>query len=275
VSVVAPLVVGVDGSHSSLRAVDWGAGEAARLGLPLRLVHASVWEHYEGARPSLRAERPSERVLAEHIVASCEERVRVAGPAVQVTGEIVPEDPVNTLLREARSAYAVVVGSRGRGGLAGALLGSVSRSVAARALCPVIVVRGAEPNLAGGHHRVVLGVGEDTDCAAAARFAFRAAEVRDCPLYAIRAWRSRHPDPSGPGELYDALPGAAPHGLELHRELVEGPPHRVLVEATRGADLLVVGATRRHARFGPQLGRVAHALLQHADSPVAVVPQRL
>lgn len=46
-----PVVVGVDGSEGSLRALDWAAAEAARTRLPLRVVHASLWEHYEGLRP--------------------------------------------------------------------------------------------------------------------------------------------------------------------------------------------------------------------------------
>ncbi|WP_448316081.1 universal stress protein, partial [Streptomyces sp. CO7] len=49
-----PLVVGVDGSEQSLGAVDWAADEAALRGLPLRLVHASLWERYEG--PALAEE---------------------------------------------------------------------------------------------------------------------------------------------------------------------------------------------------------------------------
>lgn len=44
-----PLIVGVDGSDSSFLAIDWAVDEAARLGLPLRLVYASLWERYEGA----------------------------------------------------------------------------------------------------------------------------------------------------------------------------------------------------------------------------------
>lgn len=46
-----PLVVGVDGSESSLLAVDWAVAEAVRHGVPLRLVHASLWERYEGTMP--------------------------------------------------------------------------------------------------------------------------------------------------------------------------------------------------------------------------------
>lgn len=62
--------------------------------------------------------------------------------------------------------------------------------------------------------------------------------------------------------------------MELHRRIVEGPARKVLLDASADADLLVVGAQRRHGHFGLQLGGVAHAVLHHAACPVAVVPQR-
>ncbi|MFF8908306.1 universal stress protein [Streptomyces olivaceoviridis] len=71
-----PLVVGVDGSDSGLTAVDWAVDEAARHGLPLRLAHACLWEIHEGVQPSFTRDRTAERVMAEHIVASCVERAR-------------------------------------------------------------------------------------------------------------------------------------------------------------------------------------------------------
>lgn len=66
VTVELPLVVGVDGSDSSLEAVDWAADEAARPGLSLRLFYASLWERYEGGRPSFSTDRPAEEVMAQH-----------------------------------------------------------------------------------------------------------------------------------------------------------------------------------------------------------------
>src|SRR5690606_37136730 len=144
VTMVLPLVVGVDGSDSSLEAVDWAVDEATRLGLPLQLVHASLWERYEGRAPSFGTDRPAEEVVAEHIAASGAERARARNPELEVSAEVVPEDAVSALLRAAPEAFAVVTGSRGRGGIAGMLLGSVSLTVAARAVCPVIVVRGGE-----------------------------------------------------------------------------------------------------------------------------------
>ncbi|WKX74120.1 universal stress protein [Streptomyces sp. XD-27] len=287
-----PLVVGVDGSDSSLQAVDWAVDEAARHGLPLRLVYASLWERYEGSRPSFGTDRPSEEVLAEHITAASAERARLRNPDVKLSTDVLPDDAVNALLRAGREAFAVVTGSRGRGALTGMLLGSVSLAVAGRAICPVMVVRGSEQNRQGSFQRVTVGVGDSTEGSTAVRFAFREADARGCALHAVRAWRRpahEHADhllvaddavrvheERASTALTDALRGAEREHprVEVHREVTEGTPHKVLLDASSGADLLVVGALRRHGHFGLQLGRINHAVLHHADCPVAVVPQR-
>ncbi|MDC2946504.1 universal stress protein [Streptomyces heilongjiangensis] len=285
-----PLVVGVDGSDSSLDAVDWAVDEAARLGLPLRLVHASMWERYEGRRPSFGTDRPAEEVMAEHIAASCAERARLRDPEVRLSSEVLPEDAVSALLHAAHASSLLVTGSRGRGGIAGMLLGSVGLAVAARAVCPVVVVRGGERNRRGACGRVVVGVGATGGGSAAVEFAFREAAARGCALDAVRAWRRPAHDPLddllAPTEavhvheerararLDGALRGPLREhpGVEVRDRAVHGPAHRVLLEASADADLVVVGARRRHGHLGLQLGRVAHALLHHAECPVAVVP---
>ncbi|PWI10183.1 universal stress protein [Streptomyces sp. NWU339] len=287
-----PLVVGVDGSDSSLQALDWAVDEAARHGLPVRLVHASLWERYEAARPSLRTDRPAEEVMAEHIIASGIERARLRNPEVKVSGDVQPDDAVSALLQAGSESYALVTGSRGRGGIAGLLLGSVSLTVAARAVCPVIVVRGADQNRQGLFGRVVVGVGDPATSTGVVRFAFRAAEARGSALDAVRAWRSpAHERVDRPlladdaasaheervtTNLTDALDQAMREHpeVEVRRRPVEGPAHRVLLHASAEADLIVVGALRRHGHFGLQLGRVAHALLHYSTCPVAVVPRR-
>ena len=71
-----PLVVGVDGSAPSLTAVDWAVDEAARHGLPLRLVYASLWERYEGGTPVDSPEGASEELMAAYIVDSATERAQ-------------------------------------------------------------------------------------------------------------------------------------------------------------------------------------------------------
>lgn len=240
-----PLVVGVDGSDASLPAIDWAVDEAARRGVPLRLVHASLWERYEGAMPWTGAEQPSERVLAEHVVASAAERAARRNPEVKVSTEILAEEAADALLREGNNASVLVTGSRGRGELKGLLLGSVGLAVAARAHCPVVVVRGDKGALVGTHERILLGAGDPATSGEAVRFAFREAEARGCTLDVVRAWRCpayeisespqavvedlarRHEERASAlldAVLHDAM---ADHpGVRVRRATVEGLPAR-------------------------------------------------
>lgn len=286
-----PLVVGVDGSNSSLTAIDWAVDEAARHELPLHLVHASLWEIYEGAQPSFSTNRPAGEVMTEHILASSVERARRRNSEVKVSGETLSQDAVCALLQAGHEAFALVTGSRGRGDIAGMLLGSVSLAVSARAVCPVVVVRGAEPNRRGALGRIVVGVGDTTDCTAAVRFAVREAEVRGCALIAVRAWRNPALEPvdhmliaddaarlreerasTGLDDILREAVREHPR-VDVQRQPLEGPAHRILLNASTEADMIVVGSQRRHGHFGLQLGRVPHTLLHHSDCPVAVVPQ--
>ncbi|MBM9507952.1 universal stress protein [Actinacidiphila acididurans] len=285
------LIIGIDGSDHSLRAVDWAVAEATRRDLPLRLVHGSLWERYEGVRPGFGTERPAEQVMAEHVVASAVERVEHIAPGLEVSSVIVPSDPVQALLREGQGAFAIVVGTRGRGTVAGMLLGSTGLEVAAHSPCPVIVVRG-EPGRELS--RVTLGIGDDGKSSAAIGFAFREAEIRDAELYAVHAWH--HPADELPGTrpataevpekyaqdaeqvLGGALLAAAQEfpKVDVRRATPEGRAHQALIEASTASDLLVVGARRRQGAAGAvgmQLGPVNHAVLHHAACPVAVVPQ--
>ncbi|MEU2076341.1 universal stress protein [Streptomyces sp. NPDC013489] len=285
-------VVGVDGSDASLTALDWAADEAVRHAIPLRIVHASMWERYEGVVPTWSTNRPSGQILAENIAAIAAERVGRRAPDLPITTEILAEDASQALLREGREDAILVVGSRGRGEFADLLLGSVSLIVAARAFCPVVVVRGDRQALEARHGRVLLGVGEHDLDSPAVRFAFREAAVRGAELDVVRAWRRPAHEPAdhllmrrtgaayfteGASELLDkALEAAASDHpqVRLSRSTVEGPAHKVLTERSAAADLLVVGARRRDRLVGLELGRVAHRALHHASCPVAVVPQR-
>ncbi|PWI13256.1 universal stress protein [Streptomyces sp. Act143] len=286
-----PLVVGVDGSESSLLAVDWAVDEAARHGLPLRLVYASLWERYEGALPPESRDQPSEQVMADDVVGIAAERAHRRDPQVKVSTEVIADEAVDALLREGHNASVLVTGSRGRGELQGLLLGSVGLTVAARAHCPVIVVRGDRAGREGTHERILLGAGEPATSGEAVRFAFREAEARRCTLDVVRAWRcpehetADHPLLAGhaahehaeqASALLDAVlhDAAADHpGVPVRRATVEGPARKVLLHRSAAADLVIIGARRRTGHFGLQLGRVGHTLLHHADCPVAVVPQ--
>ncbi|MFF5025283.1 universal stress protein [Streptomyces collinus] len=286
-----PLVVGVDGSDSSLTAVDWAVDEAARRGLSLRLVYASLWERYEGFLPD-GAESRSEQAMVERVVDLATERARLRDPEVKSTTAILPQDPADALVGAGDTAFAVVTGARGRSGPAGLLLGSVGLTVAARARCPVIVVRGDRAALTGSHERILLGAGDPDGGAEAARFALDESRVRGCVLDAVRAWRTplyeiadhalrsggpedRHARRAS-AELDEVLaaPAADHPDVLVRRTAVEGAARKVLVERSAAADLVVIGARHRHGHGGLQLGRVAHRLLHHAHCPVAVVPEQ-
>ncbi|GAA2617794.1 universal stress protein [Streptomyces tubercidicus] len=290
---VHPLVVGTDGSDTAFRALDWAADEAARHGLPLRVVYASRWERFEGTVPPDGGERPSEQVLAESVVASAAEVARRKQTDIEISGEVLATDAITALLNEGLHATALILGSRGRGEIAGLLLGSVSLAVSARARCPVIVVRGDVAGLAGTHGRILLTVADPAAETAAVRFAFREAAARQCTLEAVCAWplpvrdateapllaadARRYHEKQASALLDEALDGVVAEypAVRVRRVTVEGPAHKVLVHRTAAADLLVTGAQQRHGHFGLQLGRLAHTALCHATCPVAVVPQQV
>ncbi|WP_327371847.1 universal stress protein [Streptomyces sp. NBC_01217] len=285
-----PVVVGVDGSMGSLRALDWAAQEAARSRLPLRVVHASLWERYEGMRPTFDTERPAEQILAEHLVASAQERAHRLHAEVSVVADIQPEDPVNALVHESQEAALVVVGSRGRGRIAGMLLGSVGLALAGRSRCPVVVVPATVPDVQPKPGRVVVGIGDAPGPSAAARFAFDRAASRHGELVAVRAWRCPVHETADHPLLADSPASAHRQRAEEHlenvlavlertgaeaavqRSVVQGPVHQILIEAAVGAELLVVGAHRAGGPRGLLIGPVNHAVLHYAPCPVAVVP---
>ncbi len=205
------------------------------------------------------------------------------------------DDPTTVLLRESAYATAVVLGAaRDRGALTGLLpgpAGSVGPAVAARAECPVIVVRGDRAALAATHERILLGVGATPQGTEAVHWAFHEAAARGCALEAVHVRHHEHRGPAGPDEAlrheappheappHEALPHealadeAAGHPtVRVRRATVEGAAHKVLVHRSAAADLLVLGAHRRVGHLGPRLGRVAHAALVHAACPVVVVP---
>lgn len=142
-----PVIVGVDGSANGERAAHAAASVAERSGAPLELVRAWQLPSLTGAsRPEAEAPaRPDEREICEGSAHRSAEQsataVRQAFPDVGVTVRLVEKHPVLALLDAAEGAGLVVVGSRGLGGFARLLLGSVSRAVIHHAHTPVLVVR--------------------------------------------------------------------------------------------------------------------------------------
>lgn len=137
------IVVGVDGSPGSRKALTWAAAEAADHGSDLVVVN--VWEHT--LMPPAGSVSVSERYVPDSSQRTADELTQVIKeelgeePAVFVQPVVKQGRPAKVLIEESANADLLVVGPRGHGGFVGLVLGSVSQHVAAYAKCPVVVVR--------------------------------------------------------------------------------------------------------------------------------------
>lgn len=284
------VVVGVDGSASSLAAVEVAAREARSRGAGLRVVHAFVWPatHVPLGPSPLGPPEGGLRNMVDRLVTEAVERARAVAPDVDTSHVVVTAEPLTVLEAQSRAAELVVVGSRGMGGFVGLLVGSTAVHLAAHGSCPVLVVR-EQPHADGP---IVLGVDGSAAGQKAVDFAFAEAALRDAPLVALHTWTTWNapmPAPQDPSMPYANPPGALAEGEErlssealaghqerypgvrVEHKVVHGGTRESLIEASRSAQLMVVGARGRGGFAGLLLGSVSQALLHHAHCPVAVV----
>lgn len=137
------IVVGIDGSEHSQPVLEWAMREAALRQAPLTVltVHEVAGNQWTGTPIVTAADEPYQekaRTAAEQLVAEAEKET--SRPA-SVTVRSVSGVPARELIAASKDADLVVVGSRGGGGFAGLLMGSVSGQVAHHASCPVVVIR--------------------------------------------------------------------------------------------------------------------------------------
>ena len=139
------ITVGIDGSDHSVRALEWAANEAAVWHAPLtvltvHLVPQSGWTGNPIILPEDSEELEKERLAAEEMTLKVTSQLGEPRP-VSVTVRAVNGFPAQELIEASREADLMVVGSRGAGGFARLVAGSVSSQVVHHAHCPVAVVR--------------------------------------------------------------------------------------------------------------------------------------
>lgn len=135
-----PIAVGVDGSQTSLKALDWAAGHAKLTGQPVEVLATWQWPTNYGYTMAFDTNyKPDE--LAEQVVDEAIAAVQEKHPDVDFRKRVVEGEPRNVLVARSEGVDLLVVGSRGHGELTGMLLGSVSTYCVTHATCPVLVIR--------------------------------------------------------------------------------------------------------------------------------------
>ncbi len=283
---VSRIVVGVDGSPSALAAVDWSAAAARRYGLPLELVHAYPVNYPVGMSDPGALPPPAQDWVPGFLEEARAEVAR-AWPDVDVSVLAVPATPASTLVSMSRTAALVVVGAHGRSTVSRIVLGSVSRHVTAHAHCPAVVVRGEQPDPA---LPVAVGIDDSPTAQAALAWAFHEASLRRASLTVFHAWEETTltgygiwaPPPGLEEDLRQAahqlMAGAVRGWVEKYpdvavHEIVERRhPLTAVVEHSRHAQLLVLGAHGRGAFRGMTIGSLPATVVHQSACPVVVVP---
>ena len=292
----AGVVVGFDGSAPSTAALDWAAAEAARRGLPLKVVLAvelgtALPMPMDSGAPWAMAKIEG---AAQEVLADAVERARKTDPGLVVESKLVIDTAAAALVDASRSAALIVVGNRGHGDFVGTLLGSVAFGVTAHALCPVAVVRGGSMRVPGPDAPVVVGVDGSSPSNAAIDEGAELADRAGAPLKVVAAyqvpitgwvgvtpWLDVYPE----DELAEAAEGTAKAVLAEARERIRrnhpdldveftaarARPADALAERSRTAGVVVVGSRGRGGFRSLILGSVSRGLVHNAESPVLVV----
>ena len=282
-----PIVVGVDGSEQSDRAVRYAVIEARRRGCGITLVHA-IHETAPMAAmlPLYSIEAFTE--VGRRLVEDAEKLAQDLDPDVDVGTSVKAGSRVGVLVDAGEKASMIVLGHRSRSFTGRVLASSTTTGTAARAHCPVISVPDAW-TMGEERGRIVVGVDESDASHDALDLAFREARLRDARLIVLHAWRlpTAYDDISFSEVTVDDWMAAARDLMEktlapfrevypdveveiaLRHEFV-GP---ALLGATETADLIVVGRRGHGAPLGVYLGSLARMLIREGRCPVEVAPQ--
>ncbi len=286
------IAVAIDGSPAATAAVEWAAHDAELHQVPLKIVHVipsepvaegwfSVhtpeglpqWQNAEAERIVSEAEKLAEENLAP-------------ARARQMTTETLHDAIIPALIGLSKEVDLLVVGCRGHGTVAGALLGSVSAGLSHHSHCPVAVIHGEAPTAERAQAPVVVGVDGSPASVVATEIAFDEASRRGVGLVAVHAWSDmglmgfarigwapisfRNIQDEEDEVLAERLSGWTEQypDVVVTRVLVsDNPAPRLLAQE---AQLIVVGSHGRGAVPSTLLGSVSRRVVHSAKIPVIV-----
>lgn len=283
-----PVVVGVDGTQTSIRAARWAGALAERLGSPLHIVHAKPYPGHglTDAVANVRAiEMAEQHTLAETILRTAETAVRADVADMHITSEQRHESVDAALVDISRHARLIVVGCDQVSPGAAILVGSTTLAVAARSSCPLVAWRGAADMPI--QKPILLGVNNDGDSHAAIATAFELADRLEVDITAVHAWSTRR----APGDItlpfmvdWEAVETDQRRQLSDILEpwinrypdvkvtcVVEAnKPSLALLACADSAQLVAVGSRGRGVPAAVMLGSTGLNLLHHSAIPVMI-----
>src|SRR5262245_54492696 len=228
-------VVGLDGSDQSRMALRWAAAAAEAADVPVRAVQS--WTHPRSAILPIASVSVSAAEMDEqtgHALATAV--ADVLGPSAAVITDVLQGPAAGALLQTVTPDSVLVLGSRGRGGFAGLLLGSVSQECVEYASCPVVVVR--TDRVVGDGDEILVGMDESDGAQQALAWAQAFANSTGATLRAVHAWlavvseRSPRAVERLQTRAAGAVEGWTQHvGDGIESEDIEGDPREVLVTA--------------------------------------------
>jgi nucleotide-binding universal stress UspA family protein len=285
------IIVGVDGSDDSGRALRWAAEQAAREHRPLAVVTAAPVTQLNalalaGAASTYVAGTDALMEGARSVAAGAAESVQLVRPGLATTAHAVQGDPREVLIELSRDAHLVVMGSRGRGVFRSRLLGSVSANVLRRAHSPVVVCRPESPGQV--RRGILVGADGTTEGRAVLQFAFELASMRELPLTVLHSFHDVIAAVNGPQLvsaaeafveeerllLAESVAGFAERFPEVwvDLQLARGFAHECLAVDSQRWHLIVVGRHPTDSVGRMMSSTVATAVVERAHTTVAVVP---
>ncbi|QPK81019.1 universal stress protein [Schaalia sp. ZJ405] len=286
------ILVGVDGSTESMAAVTWAAERAKRMNARLHVLCTYALASYSAAALDGGYAVLDDEALkrgAQQVIDDAISKAKECGVS-DVSGSTEPGDPAGVLVEMSAEVDLIVVGSRGGGGFADRLLGTVSSALPSHAKCPVVVVpKHIEGKKFTPIERVVVGVDGSDQASSALRASIDEAILWNAKLTAVSAvpiavggsmmtWAPSESDHStvlrdvrkGMGIAIDsALDGRR---FDVARHALDGSPASLLIEFSTAVDLVVVGTRGRGGLAGVFLGSTSQSVLSHSTCPVMVVP---
>lgn len=303
------VLLGADGSPASLRGLEWAVGAAKRLGWPIHVATAYALPTFSAASIDGGYAALDDSAIAQGAQSVLDEAVaRVKAAGVPVTSSLETGDAVAVLVDLSREAGLAVVGTRGRGGFADRVLGTVSSALPAHSYCPTVVVpsgtarRGgmgldreavdSEPRSLMPVEKIVVGVDGSPAAEIALRQAAKQARLWGAELTVIGgvpinvgsgalAWLPAVVDRAqvladvqvGLDIVVDRVLKDMPD-VDPKRIVLDGTGAELLTEFSSAVDLVVVGSRGRGGFAGMLLGSTSQTVLHHAACPVMVVTNR-